>query len=86
MGYASKLNMGAIKFGSILKTSKNRKISFVCLTVFINKQDPKKQMREDQDESQGRKKKEIRRKNYKKRDPQSKSTNNQRFSDVFCKE
>ena len=89
MGYASKLNISAIEFGSFLKAIQNREISFVCLPVFIKKQDPKKRKREDQDESQGRKKKKEGKKKqvtYNEMDPQAKLMENQRFGDVFFKE
>ena len=37
MGYASKLNIGAIEFVLFLKILKNREISFIRLPVFVKK-------------------------------------------------
>ena len=42
MGFASKLNIKAIKFRSFLKTIENREIIFVRLPAFIKKKEPKK--------------------------------------------
>ena len=63
MGYALKLDISEINFGSFLKTSKDREISFILLPAFVKKPDSKKRRRDNHNESNGRKKKKEGKKN-----------------------